>query len=66
MQTVATAAWMWLQAADGAGPVEISQAWLDQFRDTGESPPPNAVRKQVWDLLADGVARGFLRSGVEG
>lgn len=63
----ATAAWIWLQAADGAGPEEISQAWLDQLRrEAGETPPPEAVRKQVWDLLADWVKRGFLRSSVEG
>lgn len=56
----ATAAWIWLQAVDGAEPDAIADALLEAGQQAGQAPEPWAVRQQVWDVLADSAADGLL------
>lgn len=56
----ATAAWIWLQAVDGAEPDAIADARLDAGQQAGQAPEPWSVRQQVWDVLADSAADGLL------
>jgi hypothetical protein len=59
----ASAAWIWLRAADGADPDEITDELLASRRQSGAAADDWAVRRQVWDSLADWAASGLLFQG---
>jgi len=59
-----SAAWIWLQAADGAAPDRIASE-LAAARGGTNSNPDWATREEVWAILADWAVDGLLMQQTE-